>query len=73
MFIYKCKVQITGYAMRRERWMELAYEFPEMALEVKRYIFKNYDEEIRKPLLEYKCQDFSVLEGRADYTNVVAI
>jgi hypothetical protein len=42
------------YALRRDKWMELADEYPEMTLEVKRHLVQTYDNDIRKPLLEYK-------------------
>jgi len=38
MFIYKCRKDMTGYAMRRDKWMDLQDEFPEMCLEIKRHI-----------------------------------
>ncbi len=44
-----------------------------MTREVKKKLVQKYDEDIRIPLLKYKVQDFSALEERADYTNVVAI
>ena len=53
--------------------MQLQDEFPNMTVEVKKHLVENYDQDIRVPLLNYKMEDFSVLEGRADFTNVVAI
>ena len=64
---------MTCYAMRRAKWMDLVAEFPEMTRSVKKHIVEQYDRDIRQPLLNYKIQDFQILEGRADYTNVVAI
>lgn len=73
MFIYKCNMEITGYGIRRKNWVEIEEEFEFMAQEFKRHIFKDYEEEVRNPLLEHKAKDFAVLENRADLTSVVAI
>ena len=64
---------MTCYAMRRAKWFSLVEEFPDMTTSLKKHIVEQYDRDIRQPLLNYKVQDFSILEGRADYTNVVAI
>ena len=47
MFIYKCKQQLTGFALRRANWFELTDNFPEMTRSVKKELIKQYDNEIR--------------------------
>lgn len=64
---------MTGYAMRRARWMELNEQFPDMARQLKVHLVLEYDKNIRQPLLEHKRNSLKKLGNRADYTNVVAI
>ena len=45
---------MTCYAMRRNKWMDLVAEFPEMTRLVKKHIIAQYDRDIRQPLLNYK-------------------
>ena len=49
---------MTGYAMRRDRWMEIEEEFPEMSLEIKKHLVERYDSDIRLPMLKHKALDF---------------
>ena len=51
MFIYKCKDEIEGYSIRRQRWLEVEEMYPNMIRELKVKIFSQYDKEIRTPLL----------------------
>jgi len=73
MFIYKCNMEITGYGLRRKNWIEIEDEFDFMSKEFKRHVFKDYEDEIRNPLLEQKAKDMATLENRADLTSVIAI
>ena len=73
MFIYKCNYEINGFAIRRDNWLALQEEDVFMTFDLKRNIFNDYVEEIRKPLLEHKMKDFAILENRADMNSIVAI
>ena len=73
MFVYKCKLMITGYAMRRSKWNELDSKFPDMARQLKVHLVTEFDNDIRQPLLEHKHHDIATLRNRSDFENVVAI
>ena len=73
LFIYKCNFEITGFAIRKNAWLDIEDSFEFMTQEFKRHIYKDYKEEVWQPLLEHKAKDFAVLENRADMNSIVAV
>jgi hypothetical protein len=39
MFLYKCKQEIEGYALRRREWLEINEEHPDMMHDLKAKVF----------------------------------
>ena len=73
MFLYKCKQEIEGYALRRREWLEINEEHPEMMHDLKAKVFQKYEKEIRTPLLQYKDKDMGKIRKRSDISTIIAI
>lgn len=60
-FIYKCKLDILAYAIRKPNFFCLDEEYPDMFLNLKKKLVKGYMENIRMPLITMKQQELELL------------
>ena len=72
-FIYRCKIEIRAYALKKKPLMELEKEFPDLYMLMKRRFFTIYMDDIRRPLMRQKETDMAALEYRSDFSQILSI
>ena len=51
--IYKCKFEIQGYAINREKWKTLDKKYPKIINEIKKKLFLFYFQKVRNPIFYF--------------------
>ena len=72
-FIYRTKIEIQAYALKKKPLMELAQEYPDIYMLMKKRFFTIYMDDIRKPLMAQKEADIAALAYRSDFSQILSI
>jgi hypothetical protein len=67
IFIHKTHTECKGYSIRKSKWKMIMDEFPDFFNTLKKKVFYEYVNNIRRPLIEFKKKDIIHFDQRADF------